>query len=110
MNNTVSKQHKILTCPDAPVVLFSVAKQILVRPGQEGDWWHFPLYKPSCVWASQHLGTSLSVQVKALDWIGQETGEVTYTPLWLGGWKGNGWRTHLTELPTSVLPKKQPRK
>ena len=61
----------------------------------------------SRVGASDHPGTDLSVQMKALDWIGQETGEVRYMPLRLGGWKRNGWRTHLTQLPTSFLPKKE---
>ena len=106
MNNTVPKQL-LLTSPDSPVVLLSVAKQRLGPPSQKPEWWHFPLYETSHVWASDHLGTSLSVQVKALNWIGQETGEVTYTPLWLGGWKGNGWRTHLTQLPTPVRPQKE---
>ena len=105
MNNTVTKQ--LLTAPDSPVVLLSVVKQILDRPGQKPEWWHFPLYEPSYVWASNHLCTSLSVQVKVINWIGQETGEVTYTPLQLGGWKGNGWRTHLTQLPTPVRPQKE---
>ena len=106
MNNTVSKQSEPLTSPDSPVVLLSVSKQILGLPGQEPEWWHFPLYEPSCVGASQHGGTDLSVQVKTLDWIGQETGEVTYTSLRLGGWKGNGWGTHLSRLPTPVRPQK----
>jgi hypothetical protein len=106
MNNTVSKQFEHFTCPDSPVVLLSVSKQILGRPGQKPEWWHFPLYEPSCVGASDHPGTDLSVQVKALDWIGQETGEVMYTPLRLDGWKGNGWRTHLTRLPTLFRPQK----
>jgi hypothetical protein len=105
MNNTVTKQ--LLTAPDSPVVLLSVVKQILDRPGQKPEWWHFPLYEPSCVGASDHPGTGLSLQVKALDWIGQETGEVAYTPLRLGGWKRNGWRTRLTQLPTSFLPKNE---
>jgi len=106
MNNTVSRQFEPLTSPDSPAVLLSVSKQILSRPGQKPVWWHFPLYEPSCVGASQHPGTSLSVQVKALDWIGQEAGEVTYTSLLFGGRKGNGWRTHLAQLPSSFLPKK----
>src|SRR5712671_2995820 len=107
MNNAASKQFEPLTSRDTPVILLSVSKQILGRPGQKPVWWHFPLYESSCVGASDRPGTDLSVQVKALDWIGQETGEVTYTPLRLGGWKGNGWRTHLTQLPTLFRPKKE---
>ena len=106
MNNTVSKQLP-LTSPVSPVVLLSVAKQILGPPSQKPEWWHFPLYEPSYGGAPNHPGTSLSVQVTVLSWIGQETGEVTYTPLQLGGWKGNGWRTHLTQLPTPVRPQKE---
>jgi hypothetical protein len=107
MNNTVSKQFKPRTSPDSPVVLLSVAKQILGSSSQKREWWHFPLYEPSYVSASNHLGTSLSVRVKALNWIGQETGEVTYTPLQLGGWKGNGWRTRLTHPATPFIPRKE---
>src|SRR5258705_375809 len=106
MNNTVPKQLP-LTSPDSPVVLLSVVKQILSRPSQKPEWWHFPLYESSYVGASNNPGTSLSVQVKALNWIGRETGEVTYTLLRLGGWKGNGWRTHLTQLPTPFRPPKE---
>jgi hypothetical protein len=106
MSNTVPKQL-LLASPDSPVVLLSVAKQILGRPSQKPECWYFPLYEPSYVGASNHLGTSLSVQAKALNWIGQETGEVTYTPLQLGGWKGNDWRTHLTQLPTPFRPQKE---
>jgi hypothetical protein len=107
MNNTVPKRFKPRTSPDSPVVLLSVAKQILGPPSEKREWWHFPLYEPSYVSASNHLGTSLSVQVKVINWIGQETGEVTYTPLQLGGWKGNAWRTHLTQLPTPFLSQKE---
>ena len=106
MNNTVPKQL-LLTSADSPVVLLSVAKQRLGPPSQKPEWWHFPLYEPSYGGAPNHPGTSLSVQVTVLSWIGQETGEVTYTPLQLGGWKGNGWRTHLTQLPTPVRPQKE---
>jgi hypothetical protein len=105
MNNTLPKKIKALTAPASPVVLLSVTKQILMRPGQEREWWHFPLYEPSCVGAS-HLGVSMFMQVKALNWIGQETGEVTYTPLGLGGWKCDGWRTRLTRPPTPFGPQK----
>jgi len=56
------------------------------------NWWHFPLYKSSGVEAS-HPGASMFMQVKALNWIGQETGEVTYTPLELGGLNGSGCGT-----------------
>jgi len=106
MNNTVPKQAP-LTSPDSPVVLLSVVKQIRGGRSQKPEWWYFPLYEPLCVGASDHPGTGLYVQAKALDWIGQETGEVRYMPLRLGGWKRNGWRTHLTQLPTSFLPKKE---
>jgi hypothetical protein len=107
INNTVPKQFEPLTSPNSPVALLSIAKQIPGPSNQMPEWWHFPLYEPAYVWASNHLGTSVSVQVKTLDWIGQETGEVTYTSLQLSGWNGNGWRTHLTQLPTPFRPQKE---
>jgi len=71
MNSTAPKQLP-LSSPDSPVVLLSVAKQILGAPIEKPEWWHFPLYEPSSVWTPSHLGISLSVRVKALNWIGQE--------------------------------------
>src|SRR5882724_2325887 len=69
MNSTVPKQFP-LRSPDSPVVLLSVAKQILGAPIEKPEWWHFPLYEPL---SSDHPGTGLYVQAKTLDWIGQET-------------------------------------
>src|SRR5258707_13181984 len=81
MNNTVTTQ--LLTAPDSPVVLLSVVKQILYRPGQNPERWHFPLYELSCAGASDHPGTGLPLQVKALDWIEQVTEAAAYTPFCL---------------------------